>query len=324
MDKTPQPSRIAEFIILNLTVPSGKGFVDRARRWLFTRIRHILATRTDLYARVALGGSEIFAPLGHDLPLLRALHSQYSANVGRLCRYIAESDPEMTIIDIGANIGDTAAIVREHCQNLILCIEPDPRYFPLLQANVQHAQLSNVHAVQTFIATYSGEIKGRLVSDAGSGHFAAAEDATLHARTLSDLLRDFPQFLRPRLIKIDTDGLDCSILRSELHWLRAVQPILFFEYDPFYFEAHAYDGTQIFEDLLSAGYAFVILYDNVGDYLTSLDLTHDRHILEDLQRYYEGRGGHQYFDVAVFPQKDYELACAIRVKEAGVSTGHAA
>jgi hypothetical protein len=169
-----------------------------------------------------------------------------------------------------------------------------------------------VQVVKAFVATYTGEIRGQLVSSAGSGHFTDAGEATLQARRLSDLLVDFPRFLRPRVLKIDTDGFDCSILRSELEWLGAVRPVIFFEYDPFFFVTHAYDGSQIFMDLSTVGYSFAILYDNVGDYLTSLDLNRDQIILEDLQQYFVGRGGHQYLDVAVFSQQDYELALKIR------------
>lgn len=319
MDKTPQPSSLAEFVVHQLTAVRGKRFFARIRRWLFASFRRMLATRTDLYTRIKLGGSELLVPLDHDIPLIRSLHPQYSANIGRLCGYIAEVELQMSIVDIGANIGDTVAIIREHCQSPILCIEPNPRYFQLLQANLKRAGLQDVHTIQAFVATYTGEIKGRLIAGAGSGHFTSAGDAMLQARMLSDLLQDFPQFIRPRLLKIDTDGFDCSILRSELEWLGAAQPIIFFEYDPFFFTPHAYDGSLIFRDLSDAGYTFAIFYDNVGDYLTSLDLTRDRIILEDLQQYFIGRGGHQYLDVAVFPQKDHKLALEIRAHEAALS-----
>ena len=319
MDKTPEPSGIAEFVVRHLTAARGNGLVDRAGRWLFTRLRRMLVSRGDRHVRMDLGGSELLVPLDHDLPFIRALHPQYSANIGRLCRYIAESDPETTIVDIGANIGDTVAIIREHCQSPILCIEPNPRYFRLLQANLQRARLPDVQSIEAFVATYTGEIRGQLVSGAGSGHFTLTGDGAMQARRLSDILEDYPQFLRPRVVKIDTDGFDCSILRSELEWLEDVQPVVFFEYDPFFFTPHAYDGSQIFKDLLNAGYTFAIFYDNVGDYLTALDLTRDQSVLEDLQQYFVGRGGHQYLDVAVFPRQDYELALKIRMRETALS-----
>jgi FkbM family methyltransferase len=319
MDKTPKRSLLAEFVVRQLNAVSGKSLVARVRRWSFTRLRRILVSRTDLYSRISLGGTELLVPLDHDLPLIRSLHPQYAANIGRLCGYIAESDPRMSIVDIGANIGDTVAIIREHCQSPILCIEPNPRYFRLLQANLQRAGLQGVQMAKAFVATYTGEIKGQLVSGAGSGHFTNTGDAMLQARRLGDLLQDFSQFIRPRLLKIDTDGFDCSILRSELEWLGSAHPIIFFEYDPFFFMPHPYDGSQIFRDLSSAGYTFAIFYDNFGDYLISVDLTRDRIILEDLQQYFVGRGGHQYLDVAVFPGDDYELALKIRTHEAALS-----
>ena len=86
--------------------------------------------------------------------------------------------------------------------------------------------------------------------------------------------------------------------------------------DPFFFQNNAYDGAQIFEDLSSAGYTFAIFYDNVGDYITALDLHRDTNIVSDLQHYYIGRRGHQYLDVVAFHREDRGIAENIRIREA--------
>jgi FkbM family methyltransferase len=310
-----KPSRIAEFIMSRL-IPDSKGRRrGKVQRRAFALIRRMLAGRDDRFVRYRLGGHEILLPLAHDLPLIRSAFPQYSTNIARLCSYVSEKYPDLQLVDIGANIGDTVAIIRELSQCPILCVEGDEYYFNILSENIRRAKFLSVETVRAFVATYSGEIKGQFVSVAGTAHFVEGKTTSVKATKLNHLLNDFPEFQSPKILKIDTDGFDCSILRSELEWLGERKPIIFFEYDPFFFRNQSYDGTHIFEDLSAAGYTFAIFYDNFGDYLTSVDLQQDKQILADLQNYYIGRDGQQYADVAVFHGEDRELAGRIRIKE---------
>jgi hypothetical protein len=52
---------------------------------------------------------------------------------------------------------------------------------------------------------------------------------------LEKIVEAFPNFYRSKLIKIDTDGMDCSIIESSTGYLIENHLIIFFEYDPFYF-----------------------------------------------------------------------------------------
>lgn len=311
-----QPSRIAEFVMACLVGnPKGRR-PNRVQRRAFALIRGMLASKGNRYIRYKLGGSEILLPLAHNLPLIRSAFPQYSTNIARVCGFVSEKYPDLHLIDIGANIGDTVAIVREFSQCPILCVEGNEYYFNILSENIRRAKFRSVEAVRAFVATYSGEIKGQLISVGGTAHFVEDTTNPVNAIKLSHLLDDFPEFQTPKLLKIDTDGFDCSILRSELEWLGERTPVIFFEYDPFFFRGQLYDGTRIFEDLSRVGYSSAIFYDNFGDYLTSVDLQRDTQILVDLQRYYIGRGGQQYADVAVFHGEDRDIAERIRTEEA--------
>ena len=311
-----ESSRLAE-LIMNRMIKNPKGrSMSGIQKRVFGLARKLLARHGNKFISYKLGGGEILLPLGHDLPLIRSIFPQYSSNIGRLCRYISNKYPDLHLIDIGANVGDTVAIVRELSQCPILCIEGDEYYFAILSENIRRAEFLSVNAVCAFVATYTGEIGGRLISVAGTAHFVENSSSAMKAIKLSRLLNDFPEFQYPKLLKIDTDGFDCSILRSELGWLGKRKPVIFFEYDPFFLQNQSYDGARIFEDLLSIGYTFAIIYDNFGDYLISVDLYRDAQILTDLQNYYVGRCGQQYADVAVFHGEDRDLAEHIRTKEA--------
>jgi FkbM family methyltransferase len=311
-----EPSRIGEFITSRLAPDANGKPRGRIQRQVFSLARRILAQRNDRFIRYRLGGSEILLPLAHDLPLIRSVFPQYSTNIARLCSYVSEKYPDLHLVDIGANIGDTVAIIREFSQCPILCVEGDEYYYKILLENIQRAKFVCVETVRAFVATYTGEIQGQLVSVAGTAYFVEGSAVPVKTVKLSHLLEDFPAFQSAKILKIDTDGFDCSILRSELEWLGERRPAIFFEYDPFFFRNQPYDGARIFEDLSTVGYTFAIFYDNYGDYLTSVDLQQDADTLIDLQNYYVGRGGQQYADVAVFHREDRELAEHIRRKEA--------
>lgn len=310
-----QPSRIAEFIMSRM-LPDARGKrPNRIQRRVFAFIRKMLSSSGGKCLRYRLGGSELLLPLEHDLPLIRSQYPEYSTNIARLCCYVMEKYPELCLIDIGANVGDTVAIIREHTQCPVLCVEADAHYFELLSENIRRAEFQSVEAVRAFVATYTGELKGQLVSSAGTAHFVDSGADQMKAISLSCLLNDFPRFQAPKVLKIDTDGYDCSILRSELSWLSERRPVLFFEYDPFFFRGQPYDATRIFEDLSGVGYTFAVLYDNCGDYLTSVDLQCDKQILTDLQNYHVGMGGMRYLDVAAFHKEDRDIADRMRLKE---------
>jgi FkbM family methyltransferase len=310
-----EPSRIAEFIMSRLLPDSKDRHRGKVQRLAFSLIRRMLAQREGRFIRYRLGGHEILLPLAHDLPLIRSAFPQYSTNIARLCSYVSEKYPDLRLIDIGANIGDTVAIIRELSQCPILCVEGDQYYFNILLENIRRAEFLSVKTVRAFVATYTGEIKGKFISAAGTAHFVEGKNNSVEATKLNHLLNDFPDFQFSKILKIDTDGFDCSILRSELDWLGERRPIIFFEYDPFFFRNQSYDGSRIFRDLSEIGYTFAIFYDNFGDYLTSVDLQQDTQILADLQNYYIGRNGHLYADVAVFHGEDRELAAQIRTRE---------
>jgi FkbM family methyltransferase len=312
-------SRLAELIMSRMVRnPKGRSTGGIQKR-AFGLARKLIAPRRERLIRYELGGREILLPFEHDLPLIRSAFPQYSTNIGRLCSHVSVKYPDLHLIDIGANVGDTVAIVRELSQCPILCVEGDEYYFNILSENIRRAKFLSVETVRAFVATYTGEIKGQLVSLAGTAHFVENNANSMKAIKLSYLLNDFPKFQSSKLLKIDTDGFDCGILRSELKWLGERKPVIFFEYDPFFFQNQSYNGARIFEDLLGAGYTFAIIYDNFGDYLISVDLQRDALILADLQDYYIGRLGQLYVDVAVFHWEDRDLAEQIRTKEAGWS-----
>jgi len=278
------------------------------------KLRAILSRVYDPLVRYDLAGTTIQLPFSHDLPLYRKLYPAYAANISRIARQVQTKYPGSACIDIGANVGDTAAFIRSVSDGPLLCIEGEAFFFKILRQNT--AAMKNVECDQSFVGEASGFIEGHLVSKQGTARLTPSDKKAgqTPARTLSDILADHPGFAAAKLLKVDTDGFDLRILHSNLDFLQNVHPILFFEYDPYFFTQYGSSGLALFGDLRAAGYQGVMVYDNFGDYMLTVSLT-ETSILEDLYAYYSGRKTLAYCDLCVFPQEDADLCRSFRQSE---------
>jgi FkbM family methyltransferase len=310
-----RPTRFGELILRTILRHSNGGVKSRIIGATFRRVRRMVAKRRDLLVRYVLDGHELLMPLSHDLPLYRAAFPEYSENIGRLASYVEAKYPSLRLVDVGANVGDTVSIVRAKSQCPILCIEGDDYYFGILQHNLKAAGFKNVTVARAFVGAQSGRIGGRLVQHDGSAHLEEGGAQSVEVTRLSDLLMRYPDFKQIKMLKIDTDGCDCTILRAELELLSKRRPVLFFEFDPYLFRNHSYDGYRVFDDLCSVGYAYGIFYHNSGDYLLSANLNQNRSIVEDIQGYFSGRRGKSYVDVCLLHHDDLDLGFQIRSAE---------
>jgi FkbM family methyltransferase len=306
-----RPSRAAELTLKTMLQHSKRSLGDRLIRALLGGIRRILAQRRDILVRYNLDGTELLLPFSHELPFYRRGFPEYSENVGRLAFHVDRKYPGFRFIDVGANIGDTAAIVRSSSQCPMLCIEGDDYYFKILEHNLRKASFADVMTAHAFIGSHSGAVSAKVVSRWGTAHLEES-GTQLEVTRLTDLLQKYPNFMQAKMLKIDTDGFDCTIVRAELEFLSRARPVLFLEYDPFLFRNQPYDGYSLFGDLQSAGYEYGVFYDNTGDYLVSAHLGENRSVVADVQAYYSGRGGSEYADVCVFHHEDRDLGHQIR------------
>src|SRR6266852_517263 len=234
-------------------------FIRRSSRKLLLHLRQLaIGVGFDPMVRYNLAGLELRLPLSHNLPLYRRSFPLYSSNVGRIAAAVAAKYRDIHVIDIGANIGDTVAIVRAQVNCPILCVEGDA--------------------------------------------------------SVCEILRDHPSFAQCKLLKIDTDGLDGAIIRSERDFLTKVCPVLFFEYDPDAYAPFERHWTDTFHTLEASGYQRLMLYENTGDYITTIDIT-ARDVMEDFHHFYLGRASARYCDICAFHRSDSDLAESFRKSE---------
>jgi len=252
--------------------------------------------------------------LSHQLPYYRRRFPQYSSNIGRIGAAIQQKYPDMSLIDIGANVGDTVAIVRELAHFPILCIEGSQTYLPSLHLNV--GDLADVEIEAAYVGGESGTVAASVRTGDGTGYLAIGDSdiATVQLRSLDEVVKRHPRFASSKLVKSDTDGMDCQILAGAASYLATVRPVLFFEYDPDLTARAGASAVQVFDVLRAAGYRHALVYENIGDLILLLDLE-DNRLVADLDGFFTGHDGLRYADICAFHASDSDLAQSLREQE---------
>jgi FkbM family methyltransferase len=271
--------RGAEALVRAILGASPATLSGRARLKALIALRRLLVRAGDPLLGWRVGDTELLLPLSHELPFYRHDHPLYDRAIGRIA-----AEAGGPVVDIGANVGDTAAEIRAHTIAPILCVEGDDRFFALLERNAP--RLAPVELEHAFV---DAPAHGRVERGAGTAHIVAG-DGALRTKPLSRILEEHPSFAEPALLKLDTDGFDVPIVLANLELLARVRPLLFFEYDP-----HLGATPDVFEKLRDIGYRRMDVYENTGEHVGTVDLPGDIH------DEYVGHGGARYADVCVRP-----------------------
>jgi FkbM family methyltransferase len=287
---------------------SKQLFVRFWSRFLLNFIQKI-ARYYDPLITYPINGQFLQLPISHALPIVLQRYPDYSQNIARLANCVYAKYPDLKIIDIGANVGDSVFIIRGKVPCPILCLEGDPGFFKILQNNINDCE--NVVTKQVFIGDNDTTEHKKLVVVSGTAHFINSDSTRTEFRKLSSVLKDEPLFERAKLLKIDTDGFDLAIIRGSADLILVAKPVLFFEYDPFFFKNQQENGVSIFSLLQTWGYHSIAIYDNFGRYLIALALTETNKIT-DMHGYLLNRLGDYYYDICAVQAEDLEIIQQLR------------
>jgi len=265
--------------------------------------RKLVKTISKIYdplIALKIGNQTIKAPLSHDLAAILELYLEYNFNLPRLVKFVNDKQQGVRVIDIGANIGDTVAFIKNYSDVPVLCIDGNENYMKILRANT--AQYKNVVSCLTLVGAETKEANFQLKSEKGTAYLEAG-GKSVAMRTLENILQDFPDFINSKIIKLDTDGFDTIILRSCSDYLKNNKPILFFEFVPGLIKKNNDDAFKFMEFLQDCGYHYFIFYVNTGDYLVSCT-SDDQDILTQLIHYFSGRNLELFADICAFTDVD--------------------
>lgn len=300
-----KPSIFSNWVFNRCLAAKGPALWQRILRGVRWRI----GNASDPTVIFHFEGFQLLAPISHQLAFFRRDLPLYSKNIGTVAKLLKDHYPNLTMVDIGANIGDTAAIVNRQCPVPMLCVEGSPRFYDYLKANLSTMAVD----AEPDLALVGNEINGpqRLVLKEGTARSELDVEAGVRAQSLSTILARHPRFMNFKLLKVDTDGFDCSILGGELPLLEKHHPVIFFEYDPQLFCGSPWDGLRLFFGLRQIGYDDVLFYANTGELLAGGSLA-DEDFLQDMHAWAASQASRRYCDVCVFAREDGEVAAQIR------------
>ena len=138
--------------------------------------------------------------------------------------------PGDLVLDVGANIGNHTVFLAAIRQCRVIAIEPDPGNFAHLERNVALNQLAScVTLIRAGASDVSGawvQVLSRVPGNSGAVSMGLTdEDTGIPSMRLDDLqMGDVP-----KLIKVDTEGMDLAVLQGASELLARSDPIVVVE-----------------------------------------------------------------------------------------------
>ena len=277
--------------------------------------RRLVTSVGDPVVRYAIGDFTLRIPLSHELPRIRARYPIYGTNQAAVAASLLRKYPDLSAIDIGANIGDTVALWRGVGDFPVLAVEPSERYLRLLRLN--SAAMGDVTIHPGLIGEADAEAHVKIEESLGTARVVAG-DETHRTTRLTSLVKAYPRFLRAKLVKIDTDGSDGEVILGGHEWLATAKPAVFFEFSPFLARGDRRPLLDAVAMLTSLGYGCLMFYDNVGEFALSVRAAESERI-EELHAHALAWGDERYWDVAAFHGEDEDVAEELRLNELGRS-----
>ena len=252
-----------------------------------------------------IGDIEIDLPADHKLPLYQRQYKMYDIKLGDIANIVFRKHPYSICIDIGANVGDSAAIIRSKSGVPIVCIEGDEAFYDYLDSNTK--RMENVTIIQAFVGDTDGDIKKKIHRVNVTGRFLENENSFAKIRRLTTILNEEDiSFEKLRLLKIDTDGFDFDIITGNMDAITESKCNLFFEYEVS--EEVSYNKSlNVISLLAGCGYQFIV-YDNYGQMITYIDKTNCINRFVEINNYLIASnrygGGIKYADVFASLESD--------------------
>jgi FkbM family methyltransferase len=232
-----------------------------------------------------------------------------NAQLGRLSSCIAQKYPALTVIDIGANMGDTIAIIKSFTDLPIIGIEGDDIAYGFLEKN--SVQFQNISLIKEFLGEKRETMHVTLEKTGWNTTIVPSQksDKVITLKTLDEVLRENDLGTRTlKLLKIDTEGFDTIIIRGAEEMIQKHRPVIYFEYNRSNMEAIGEDGLSTLFSLEKYGYSSIVFFDNKGRYVLTAPIN-QQELVRQLHSYSdENKSGIAYFDICLFHDTDSDIA----------------
>jgi FkbM family methyltransferase len=253
-----------------------------------------------------LYGRSMRMPAEHPLPAVLHRFPQYNRPLAMAIKAIASpssGSPNLTVVDVGANIGETVAVIEQLVPDVsYLCIEADDDIARICRFN--HRGNPRVQIEQCYIGENAGSLV--MLQDDGRANpttklidQANFDESSNYGRlvrldTVAGPFADAHHGLS--LIKVDTEGYDFSVLRSGPRLIERYRPALYFEWFPDLLTDLQEEVWNGFDYLEGFGYLHFVFFSSQGDYYCHLSRP-DHFVLKSLASTASQNKSLLYFDV---------------------------
>lgn len=214
--------------------------------------------------RTRLHGREFWMNAGNPYPFTLRECPRFNAGlVATVTEIHATLQRPVRLIDVGAAIGDTVALLHERCSGKVadfFCVDGDSDFAHYFRRNT--AGIESVRLKLAMLAASASTVRSLVRHHPGT---ATATGSTLTpATTLDTLLANDP--LPWDLLKIDVDGYDGDVIAGSARLLSNARPAVYFEWHPRLIQNAHNRPALPFEQLNMAGYAHFLWFHNRGPF----------------------------------------------------------
>jgi FkbM family methyltransferase len=258
--------------------------------------------------KVKVGNFDILMPGNNPQISNYKYQPDLNKQLARLTTLVHSKYPNLTVIDIGANVGDTIAVIKTQIDIPIIAIEGDDISFSFLQKNVQ--QFESITPIKQFLGEAERKISVKLNKSGWNTTLIPQSEGTnqLMLKPLDDVLDANGLSERElKLIKIDIEGFDTIVLRGAEKIISKNKPVLYFEYNTTNMNAIKEDGLATLLSLVKYGYKEVIFFDAKNRYVITCPLTSTELITQLHYYVHEEKSQIPYYDLCLFHSEDSDL-----------------
>ena len=215
----------------------------------------------------------------------------------------------MTVVDVGANVGDTIAVLKSAVNVPVIAVEGDEVSYQFLEKNAK--QFSNVSLVKTFLSDRPRE--ENVTFEKGGWNATIIPDkqgsTRVSFKTLDDVISSGAYDKSEiKLLKVDVEGFDTIVLRGAVDTIQKHKPVLFFEYNRENMKAINEDGLSTVLSFLGYGYNKITFFDHKGSLVLATDLKNEEVITYMHNYISSSKNLLGYYDIAIFHEQDDEVA----------------
>lgn len=271
-----------------------------------------------------LGRYSIRTTIGHPLKRYLIRYPDYDRFVPCLAKTTLK-----TVIDIGANIGDTMVLIKSIASVPVICVEPDEHFIDYVRLNMEKNRLHDVKIYPYPISSLEKKVYIEKNALQSTSHIIEqkprSKSGALNTKKFSELIQDLSIDINTvGVIKIDTDGFDWDCLNSIADYFQQEKIRRFPEF--IYYEHQTYMNTFGFYDpsrkmreqlylqslrrLTTFGYNLFYIFDNFGHLMQrTKDPDELNRVVEEIRELqYQGKSRIYFMDVLMVQKGNEHLA----------------